>query len=67
MRKTTVLSDVQEQRAWALAQGFMHARPNVCIDSCGYVEEPKHNLLPGVSLVDFKADLLAGAGLKCAD
>jgi len=48
----------------ALARGLRLARSDIAIDGQGYVEKPEDNLVPGVQLSDFEADLSAGAGAE---
>src|SRR5580704_9616505 len=41
----------------ALIHGFVRSAPQAVLDEKGYVSEAGQNLIEGVSLVDFEADL----------
>jgi len=46
----------------ALIQGFVRSSPEAVLDEKGYVSEASQNLIEGVRLVDFEADLRQGDG-----
>ncbi|MDX3966811.1 MAG: hypothetical protein QHD01_09460 [Bradyrhizobium sp.] len=46
----------------ALIQGFIRSTPEAVLDEKGYVSEAVQNLIEGVRLVDFEADLRQGDG-----
>jgi hypothetical protein len=46
----------------ALIQGFLLSTPHAVLDKNGYVSDPAQNLIEGVRLKDFEADLLQGDG-----
>lgn len=46
----------------ALAKGFRDSAAYVCLDEKGYVADAVQNLIEGVSLAHFEADLLQGDG-----
>jgi hypothetical protein len=46
----------------ALIQGFLLSAPHAVLDKNGYVNEAEQNLIEGVRLKDFEADLLQGDG-----
>jgi hypothetical protein len=46
----------------ALAQGLRTASPNAVLDEKGYTSDLHHNLIEGVALEDFEADLRQGDG-----
>ncbi len=46
----------------ALIQGFIRSTPEAVLDEKGYVSEAAQNLIEGVRLVDFEADLRQGDG-----
>lgn len=46
----------------ALIQGFVKSSPEAVLDEKGYVSEASQNLIEGVRLVDFEADLRQGDG-----
>lgn len=47
---------------FGLREGMKHARPEVRMDEQGYVGHPEDNLLGGLALEVFEAELNAGAG-----
>jgi hypothetical protein len=46
----------------ALARAFPHARPGGALDDKGYVSDAAKNVIEGVHLIDFEADLRQGDG-----
>ena len=46
----------------ALMDGFSRSAPHLTLDAKGYVREPSENLIEGVRLADFEADLRQGDG-----
>jgi hypothetical protein len=46
----------------ALIHGFHKSAPNAALDEKGYVSEASRNLIDGVHLNDFEADLRQGDG-----
>lgn len=46
----------------ALVQGFVRSTPEAVLDEKGYVSEAAQNLIEGVRLADFEADLRQGDG-----
>ena len=50
----------------ALKAALIAARPDVVLDRNGYVGDARENLIEGVSIADFEADLLQGDGNELA-
>src|SRR3954452_13243492 len=55
-------NDRRLQCALALARALKTQKPAISIDDRGYVAKIKDNLLPGITMASFEADLVAGAG-----
>lgn len=59
---TTTPGGIRTACIFGLAEGLEHSRPEVPVDEHGYVPQAEDNLLPGLSLDPFAANLGAGAG-----
>lgn len=46
----------------ALIQGFVRSTPDAVLDEKGYLSEAAQNLIEGVRLANFEADLRQGDG-----
>ena len=64
MRSKSIPREVQKQCVLGLARGLKHASSGLSFDEKGYVATPEANLVPGLQLADFEADLRAGAGAE---
>ncbi len=62
VQSTTKPAAIRAACIFGLKEGLKHARPDGRLDSKGYVARPEDNLLEGLKLKDFEAELNAGAG-----